>query len=271
MAEALNEKRRATLTVGGVSVEWGFLVIVMLGTLLPMCDYYGHHPTKLIVDRFPDHLSFNLSYDRFFSFFVIPILVITLLFRESPAKYGVAIGKWREGLVWMLVVCPIITVILWFLVRNSAMAQWYLRRANDSPLQMIWFQGVELFGWDYMWRGFWLFGLARVIGIGPAIVMQAVPFAIFHLGKPEIETFTTLFGGIGFGFIAWRCRSFIYAWLIHWFILVMTILIALYAQAHPVKKHSSYNIDLNSIHSPSRIAAPILLQQPDKFLREWTA
>jgi len=47
-----------------------------------------------------------------------------------------------------------------------------------------------------------------------------------HLGKPELETMTTWLSGVGFGFVAWRTQSFLYAFLIHWFMLVMTILIA---------------------------------------------
>ena len=45
-----------------------------------------------------------------------------------------------------------------------------------------------------------------------------------HLGKPEAETLTTLFGGAGFGFIAWRTQSFYYGWLIHWFLGAFTML-----------------------------------------------
>jgi membrane protease YdiL (CAAX protease family) len=53
-----------------------------------------------------------------------------------------------------------------------------------------------------------------------------VPFALLHLGKAELETMTTWLSGVGFGFVAWRTQSFLYAFLIHWFMLVMTILIA---------------------------------------------
>jgi hypothetical protein len=47
-----------------------------------------------------------------------------------------------------------------------------------------------------------------------------------HLGKPELETLTTLFGGMGFAFIAWRTESFVYPFLIHWFIASFTHLVA---------------------------------------------
>lgn len=91
---------------------------------------------------------------------------------------------------------------------------------------MIFITAVDLFGWEFIWRGFMLFGLAKVLGPGPAIFLQAVPFAFMHLNKPELETLTTLFGGAGFAFIAWRTESFVYPFLIHWFMAAVTQLIA---------------------------------------------
>jgi len=223
------EEKRPEITVGGVSVDRNFMIMIVVGTLVPMLHYYGHDPIHALANYMESGVTkkSTLAYDRLFYYFVVPVLTIVLVFRENPLKYGLGLGKWREGLVWLLVVCPIMTVILWFLVRGSDMAEWYVRRGNESLAYMTWLQCVELFGWEFMWRGFWLFGMARVIGAGPAILVQAVPFALLHLGKPEVETLTTIFGGTGFGFVAWRCQSFLYAWLIHCYILVVTILIAL--------------------------------------------
>ena len=117
-------------------------------------------------------------------------------------------------------------IILWFIARTPAMQAYYDARAPRETLRLIYLTGVDLFGWEFIWRGFMLFGLARILGPGPAILIQAVPFAFMHLGKPEIETLSTIFGGIGFGFIAWQSQSFVYPWLIHWFIASFTMLIA---------------------------------------------
>jgi len=47
-----------------------------------------------------------------------------------------------------------------------------------------------------------------------------------HIGKPEIETLSTIFGGFAFGWVAWRTRSFLYPFLIHWFISTFIILVS---------------------------------------------
>jgi membrane protease YdiL (CAAX protease family) len=53
-----------------------------------------------------------------------------------------------------------------------------------------------------------------------------VPFALMHLTKPEIETLSTIFGGFIFGWIAYRTKSFLYPFLIHWAMLTFVVLVA---------------------------------------------
>jgi len=70
-----------------------------------------------------------------------------------------------------------------------------------------------------------LFALYPVCG-PYAIILQAIPFTIAHFGKPELETLSCIFGGSAFGYVAWRTRSFLYPFLIHWFIATLTIFVA---------------------------------------------
>lgn len=202
------------MTIGGVEFDLKLTFLIILGTVVPMLDYYGHNITSV------------KSYDRFIWYFVIPLLVIVLLFRESPSDFGFKLGNWRVGLMWTAAACVGMAIILYFVARTPSMQQYYSARAPRELWQLIFRSGVELFAWEFIWRGLMLFAFARVFGPGPAIFLQAVPFAFMHLGKPEVETLSTIFGGAGFGFIAWQSESFIYPWLIHWFIMSFTMLIA---------------------------------------------
>ena len=202
------------MTIGGVTFDLKLFLFVILGTVLPMLDYYGHR------------LTGHKAYDRVVFYFIIPMLIILLLFRETPADYGFQMGEWRTGLAWTAVAALGMAVILWFVARSPDMQKYYDARAPQELGRLIYFTGVDLFGWEFIWRGFLLFGLARILGPGPAILIQAIPFAFMHLGKPEVETLSTIFGGIGFGFVAWQSQSFVYPWLIHWFIATFTMLIA---------------------------------------------
>lgn len=202
------------ITIGGVDFDLKLSFLIIYSTVVPMLDYYGHRITG------------TKAYDRFIFYFIIPMLIIIFLFRESPKDFGFQLGNWRVGLMWTLIGCVGMAIILWFLARSPAMQDYYVKKAPDTVGRLLWLNGVELFAWEFMWRGFMLFALARYLGPGPAILIQAIPFAFMHLGKPEIETLSTIFGGIAFGFIAWQSQSFVYPWLIHWFIASFTMLVA---------------------------------------------
>jgi membrane protease YdiL (CAAX protease family) len=207
--------RNFNMTIGGVEFDLRLTFLVIFSAVVPMLDYYNHRITAA------------KAYDRVILYFIVPMLVIIWLFRESPSSYGLQWGNWRAGLAWTIAACIGMAIILWFVARTPAMQQYYDARAPKEIARLVYFTGVDLFGWEFVWRGFLLFGMARIIGPGPAILFQAIPFAFMHLGKPEVETMSTIFGGIGFGFVAWQSQSFLYPWLIHWFIATFTKLIAI--------------------------------------------
>jgi len=101
------------------------------------------------------------------------------------------------------------------------MREYYQQQIQGVPWNTL----LDLFGWEFFFRGFILFAFARKFGAN-AIWLQAVPFALAHIGKPEIETLSTIFGGFGLGWIAYRTRSFVYPFLLHWFLATFTIVVA---------------------------------------------
>jgi len=201
----------------GVKFDPKLTLVIIVGTLMPLIDMY-------------DHTIFKAkSYDRFVFYFIVPVLVIRLVFKEPMKDFGFQWGNWKEGLAWTVGVCAVMTCVLLVVARRPEMVNYYKSRAAAGYGQAVWHAAVDLFGWEFIWRGFSLFALARVLGPGPAIWLQAVPFTFAHVGKPELETLSCLFGGAGFGIVAWRSRSFVYCFLIHLFITSFTIWAAMTA------------------------------------------
>jgi len=177
--------------------------------------------TLLILDKYHSFTS-SKPLDRTLLYLFIPLLVIALVFRENPKNYGFQLGDWRVGLTLTASGIILMTPILWWLTRsNSGMQSYYDGYLAGLP----WNTFLDLLGWEFFFRGWLLFGYARKFG-SDALWLQAVPFAIMHVGKPEIETLSTIFGGFAFGWIAWRSKSFLYPFLIHWYIGSFTILMA---------------------------------------------
>ena len=61
--------------------------------------------------------------------------------------------------------------------------------------------------------------------MGFASFIQMVPFVLVPPGKPEIETISTVFAGIYFGFVVYRGKSFRPAFITHFFINVFFVAI----------------------------------------------
>ena len=80
-------------------------------------------------------------------------------------------------------------------------------------------------GWEFLWRGYTLFGLKEKFGYY-AVLIQTIPFTILHNGKPELETFSAILAGIILGILALRTGSFIYGVIIHTAVMFMIDLIS---------------------------------------------
>jgi membrane protease YdiL (CAAX protease family) len=56
------------------------------------------------------------------------------------------------------------------------------------------------------------------------VVVATLPFAFAHLGKPEVETLSTLFGGLLYGWLDWRTGSVLWSGLAHTWILSLAVI-----------------------------------------------
>lgn len=81
---------------------------------------------------------------------------------------------------------------------------------------------IDLTASEFLFRGFLTFTLLRAIG--PAGVLVApMPFVYAHLGKPDLELYSTLVGGLIYGWLAWRTRSILWGTIGHVYILTLVI------------------------------------------------
>jgi membrane protease YdiL (CAAX protease family) len=192
-----------------LNFDWKVVIVTIISTLLLIVDhYYTFTPYKYL--------------DRFIFYLVIPLLLTLALFRENPARYGFSLGDWKLGLTYTALGILFMAPILYYLGHgNESMRNYYMPHVTGLP----WNTFLDLIGWEFFFRGWILFAYLRRFG-HEAIWLQAVPFALAHIGKPDIETLSTIFGGFVFGWVAYRTKSFLWPFLIHWFISTLVIMVA---------------------------------------------
>jgi membrane protease YdiL (CAAX protease family) len=150
---------------------------------------------------------------------VIPVLLIILYFREKPSQYGLSFGDYKTGLkiaaVFIAVMVPVIAAVSGsgdflnaYPTIKAAKYSWKIFIIYEAGLL------VYMAAWEFIWRGFMLFGLYEKFG-SYAVLIQMIPFLILHNGKPPVETFGAIIGGVLLGFLALRTRSIFYCIITH--------------------------------------------------------
>ena len=156
---------------------------------------------------------------RFQLFLVIPLAIILLAFRDDPRRYGLRLGEWRWGLGLLLAGLVVMTPIILALATTESFRAYY-GTTTEPFAAAITNNLVELVPTEFLLRGFLLFALWR--RIGPlALVVSLVPFVLTHIGKPEIELWSTFVGGSVFAWLDWRTGSILWSALGHVFVLTL--------------------------------------------------
>jgi membrane protease YdiL (CAAX protease family) len=221
--QAEERPRYETFKLLGLELDIRAMLVVIVSTLLLTVDRYHRF---LPGEGYVETLTAK-AVERTVLYLVIPLLIILLILRDHPSEYGFSLGKWKEGLLWAVGAIVVLAPILYFTSRIPAMVRFYAS-IERSVGNVVYVSALDLFSSEFFFRGFILFGLLRVAGPN-AVLLQAVPFALGHFGKPELETMSSIFGGVGFGYVAWRTRSFVYPWLIHCFVNIFVVLVAMAA------------------------------------------
>lgn len=202
-----------TLNLAGLRLPWRETVVVLVTTFVLLIEYY--HGTTLPVGAASQALT------RVALYLVLPIVVLLLL-GERPSAYGLRVGEWRVGLLVAGVFALAATPFILAAAGLPDFQDYYGRSAADLPAALLG-NGVDVAAAEFLFRGFLMWTLVRLAG-PMGVVLATFPFVFTHLGKPELETLSTFFGGMGFGWLAWRTRSVLYGALLHVYLISLIVI-----------------------------------------------
>ena len=214
-----------TIDLAGLVLPVRATIAAALVTLAVLFDYSRTFLPESVValGRSPDGMLAT-GIERVVLFGLVSLGVVVLGFRDRPARYGLTLGDWRWGATLTFAGCAVMTPIVFAFAALPDVRAYY--GPSAGPLaQLLLTNVLDLTAVEFAFRGFLLFTLVRLIGpLG--IVVAAMPFVFAHLGKPELELFSTLAGGMVYGWLAWRTGSIVWGSLGHVYILTLVMVAA---------------------------------------------
>jgi membrane protease YdiL (CAAX protease family) len=149
----------------------------------------------------------------------VPIGIVVLGFRDDVGRYGVRLGDWRWGLGLLAAGLVVMTPIILGLSALPSFRDYYGPAPRPLGLLLV-NHLLELIPAEFLLRGFLMFALWRRIGPLALVVVQ-VPFVLTHIGKPEVELWSTFIGGSVFAWLNWRTGSILWSALGHVYVLTL--------------------------------------------------
>jgi hypothetical protein len=191
------------------------LVIALVATATLAGTYYHFVRIQRLG---PDWQSALELIGRGLAFLIVPLLSLPFLripLREVGFSWGEP-RKWVRdvGLLYLAMLPLLILVARQPDFRNAYPYFGIARLGWRYFVLAQLFQLTFMFGWEFIGRGYLLFGFARRIGYS-ALLVQMIPFVLMHIGKPELETYGSLVAGLALGVVALRARSFYPCVLLH--------------------------------------------------------
>lgn len=158
--------------------------------------------------------------------FAIPALVIRSVFRERLADYGLTLGDTRAGAIALLAMVPGYATLP--LVSSAAGTESYYDYLVLPEFLVPWkialhftSYALMMFGYEFLFRGFVLFGIAHALGDTAgarrtALAVSVLLSAFFFLGTPWIFLLAFPVLAVAGGLLAFRTRSILYFTFINW-------------------------------------------------------
>ncbi len=205
---------------------------VVVSFVLLFINYHMRHIMKLI--HYPRGYSLPVRFTLYGLIFLL-IPLITFPFIKDKENFGLKIGNWKKWLPDLLIAYAVMLILVIIFGRTHSFMRTYplFKKAKESWQILAMYEGshfIYMFGWEFLFRGYFLFSLRKETGDAAAVTIQMIPFAVLHAGKPELEAYGSIIAGLFLGIMALRGKSMIPCAILHFLVgFSMDIFAVLYS------------------------------------------
>jgi membrane protease YdiL (CAAX protease family) len=167
-----------------------------------------------------------------FCYLLVPVAIILLVMRESPARYGLRFYiSPRTLAVYAVLLVIMILPLLWASRQQSFVNRYPMVTdlGNDWGRILTWeaARALRFMSLEFFFRGYLLFGTEKRFGYH-AIAISAMPYGIIHFAKPFPEALGAIVAGAVLGWLALRTRSIAGGTILHASVAISMDMLALY-------------------------------------------
>lgn len=145
-----------------------------------------------------------------FFYVIVPGAVIRGFWGERLRDYGLSLeGYWRHLKWYVLLFVPVGLLVLAVSFQPAFQSKYpFYKEAQGVGDLLIWelFYGAQFVFLEFFFRGFWIHGLKRRLGIY-SVFLMVTPYMMIHYGKPPLEAAGAIIAGTVLGFLSLRTRS----------------------------------------------------------------
>ena len=157
----------------------------------------------------------------FVAFGVVPAIVLFAFLPYSWEEWGVAAKFPAETFYWILGLSPVLTLMTYSSTRKPESLAMYpeIRKPEwDMTIFILSALGwmIYLLAYEWMFRGYLLFGCVRAFGVWPAIIINTCIYSLVHVPKGQTEAIGAIPLGILLCIITIRTETIIVAVVAHW-------------------------------------------------------
>ncbi len=221
----------------------GMLILLLCTLGFTAYHFLSHDPglekrflKKYGPEKGPTQQVFFQRYIGMLTIGLLPAIILWLFLGKSPLAYGIGVEKLDTSLLWIAGLGAIIIPLNFFRTsspKNLALypmireAVWSKKLVFQNAISWI----AYLFGYELMFRGILLFGLVPLLGVWPAIAVNAALYAFAHIPKNVGETLGAIPLGIFFCLLSLHSGTIWIAFSTHIIIALSNSFFSL--RAHP--------------------------------------
>ncbi len=210
---------------------------LVAGLVLAMNEYvadysYDWLPLGWTQNQPPDAEHFWWVLIQIFCYVVPPVLYLRFVMRRPIIDMGFSTaGVIKHLPVYVLFAIVVIPLVVLVSGTPHFLSSYPMARetAVHWKTLLVWeiLYAIQFVALEFFFRGFMVFGGARVLGAW-AIPMMTIPYMMIHFQKPYLETTGAVIAGLSLGIVALKTRSIYAGMVLHITVAWLMEFLALY-------------------------------------------